>query len=205
MQEVIALRKHAFLQSLCNSNTHTTIALLDNEPAGFSTWTNPLQRPNLSRSLTFLERVVSKYYICRNWILSKLPRRFYNWLFISKLGEEYRLKWSTAGRKNSELFKDIIPFTVRNEGYWFLNHLFIKPEYQRKRIGFILLKDGLEKKIDRSELKAYTAASVEGRNLYAKVGFESVRVTEEGDEKSGTVISDIMCYTPGRDRGSDKK
>jgi len=116
---------------------------------------------------------------------------------VPTLGEAYRTRWSAAGKRNAATFGQVIPLQTIEKGHWCLQSLFIKPEYQRRGIGAALLKQGIEM-IDKSGLVAYTAASLEGKGLYSKVGFESVFVMDEGDEESGPVISDVMCYTPSK-------
>lgn len=195
--EVISLRTHNFRQSLCNERSHTTIALINGKLAGYATWTSPIQHPDLSRTLSLIESIIGKLYTFRQWILSKLPRWLYNFIYVRILGEEYRKRWSKAGHNNSIFFASHISPKAKEEGYWFLNYLFVNPKYQRKGIGAALLKDGLVNKVDKSGLEAYTAASLVGKGLYARFGFESLVEKTEGDERSGPVVTEIMRYRPG--------
>lgn len=52
-------------------------------------------------------------------------------------------------------------------------------------------------KVDKSGLEAYTAASLDGKGLYSRFGFESLVEKTEGDERCGPVVTEIMRYRPG--------
>lgn len=63
------------------------------------------------------------------------------------------------------------------EPYMLLSLLVVSPEHQRRGLGALQLKYGLEK-ADELGLRAYLESSPKGKGLYAKYGFE-----EEGEMK----------------------
>ena len=58
-----------------------------------------------------------------------------------------------------------------------LNVLIVHPEYQRRGIGSMLIRDGLAE-VDKLGMRVWLGATDEGLPLYKKVGFEVNEVLE---------------------------
>lgn len=67
------------------------------------------------------------------------------------------------------------------QAHWFLTIMLVRKESQRKGVGSLLMRYGTER-ADQDGWMAYVNASAEGRPLYERHGFVTVKLSEFDDE-----------------------
>lgn len=152
------------------------------------------------RQLSVTERIASWIF----WTYDKLFDTFVpNWLYklYSPIlaGIAARRKRWHANR--SEASKKAYRAEDKATGYYMLTLLSVLPEYERRGIGAMMLKWGLDI-ADEDDAPVYVSASESGAKLYAKHGFElaSKSVCFEGEQYGG--FETVIMRRP---RGSERR
>ncbi|KAK9894359.1 hypothetical protein P389DRAFT_95475 [Cystobasidium minutum MCA 4210] len=132
-----------------------------------------------------VERMVStRIYRLWNPNLAAMFDRYARWLQI----------------RNEAYDKFILPEDTER-GYYTLGLLATLPEYERRGIGTMLLRWGLDK-ADQDDVAVYVSASPAGAGLYTKQGFELIHEREcfPGEKYGGFIVAVLR-----RKRMSERK
>lgn len=87
--------------------------------------------------------------------------------------------------------RDNMARIVRDQTVWFMSTIVVAKEYQRKGVASELMRFGVEK-ADEEGLMAYVNSSPEGKGLYERFGFRTVKTSDFG----GGIVSDHMTREP---------
>jgi GNAT superfamily N-acetyltransferase len=184
---------------LCDSNTYVVAAELEDQIAGVSMWIPPKANRSLQRRIPWYFRLLSYVYKAYDAVVSLLHffPRIERYLYPAWPGVKQRLQALQA--VDRQIQQKVIPFDIREQGYWTLALLGTDERFQRRGVGGRLLRWGCDK-ADETDSAVFMTASVKGEQLYLKHGFEvlSKELLFEEETKDGIWQAYMMRFPKSR-------